>query len=74
MLDTPFPYFGGKSRIADKIWEVFGDVPNYAEQCKGQEQLVGCLPVIFVKLFVVHFKMCLALIKLSIAFCLNSGM
>lgn len=28
-LKSPFPYFGGKSRIASAAWERFGDVPNY---------------------------------------------
>lgn len=23
-LQSPFPYFGGKSRIADRVWERFG--------------------------------------------------
>ena len=34
-LQAPFPYFGGKRIIADKIWEAFGDVPNYAEPFFG---------------------------------------
>lgn len=29
-LDAPFPYFGGKSNVADIVWQRFGDVKNYA--------------------------------------------
>lgn len=31
VLKAPFPAFGGKSRIADRVWERFGDVRNYVE-------------------------------------------
>jgi hypothetical protein len=34
-LKAPFPYFGGKSKIAPLIWERFGDVPNYVEPFAG---------------------------------------
>jgi DNA adenine methylase len=34
-LKSPFPYFGGKSRVAAGIWERFGDVPNYVEPFAG---------------------------------------
>ena len=34
-LRAPFPYFGGKSRIAPLVWERFGDVPNYIEPFFG---------------------------------------
>ncbi len=34
-LRAPFPYFGGKSRIASVVWERFGDVPNYVEPFAG---------------------------------------
>lgn len=34
-LKAPFPWFGGKSRAADLIWERFGDVPNYVEPFAG---------------------------------------
>lgn len=34
-LKAPFPYFGGKSRIAHIVWERFGDVPNYVEPFAG---------------------------------------
>jgi hypothetical protein len=32
---APFPYFGGKSRVAYQVWERFGDVPNYVEPFAG---------------------------------------
>ncbi len=34
-LKAPFPYFGGKRRVASLIWERFGDVPNYVEPFAG---------------------------------------
>lgn len=35
VLKAPFPYFGGKSRVAAEVWERFGDVPNYVEPFAG---------------------------------------
>lgn len=34
-LKAPFPWFGGKSRVASIVWERFGDVPNYVEPFFG---------------------------------------
>jgi len=34
-LKAPFPWFGGKSRVADLVWEHFGNVPNYVEPFFG---------------------------------------
>ena len=34
-LRAPFPWFGGKRRVADVVWERFGDVPNYVEPFFG---------------------------------------
>jgi len=34
-LKAPFPYFGGKSKVADIVWDRFGDVPNYVEPFAG---------------------------------------
>lgn len=31
----PFPWFGGKSRVAHIVWERFGNVPNYVEPSFG---------------------------------------
>lgn len=35
MLTAPFPWFGGKSRVAHIVWERFGDVGNYTEPFFG---------------------------------------
>ena len=32
---APFPWFGGKSRVADIVWDRFGNVPNYVEPFFG---------------------------------------
>jgi hypothetical protein len=34
-LRAPFPYYGGKARIADVVWDHFGDTPNYVEPFFG---------------------------------------
>ena len=34
-LRAPFPWFGGKSRVAHLVWERFGDVPLYVEPFAG---------------------------------------
>ena len=34
-LKSPFPWFGGKSRVADLVWQRFGDPPNYIEPFFG---------------------------------------
>ncbi len=34
-LKAPFPWFGGKSRAADLIWQRFGAVANYVEPFAG---------------------------------------
>lgn len=34
-LRAPFPWFGGKSRVAPQVWERFGDVANYVEPFFG---------------------------------------
>ena len=34
-LKAPFPYMGGKSRIARVVWQRLGDVPNYVEPFFG---------------------------------------
>ena len=34
-LRAPFPYFGGKSTVAELIWQRFGNVPNYVEPYFG---------------------------------------
>ena len=34
-LAAPFPWFGGKRRVAPEVWQRFGDVPNYVEPFFG---------------------------------------
>lgn len=34
-MKAPFPWFGGKSRVAHLVWERFGNVPNYVEPFAG---------------------------------------
>ncbi len=34
-LRSPFPYFGGKSKVAPLVWSRFGDVRNYVEPFFG---------------------------------------
>ena len=34
-MKAPFPYFGGKSKIADKVWSALGDVGHYIEPFCG---------------------------------------
>ena len=34
-LRAPFPWFGGKRRVADIVWARFGDVPTYNEPFAG---------------------------------------
>ena len=35
MLTAPFPWFGGKSRVAPLVWERLGEVNNYVEPFAG---------------------------------------
>lgn len=42
-LRAPFPYFGGKSKVAPLVWERFGAVQNYVEPFFGSGAvLLGC--------------------------------
>ena len=34
-LTAPFPWFGGKSRVADDVWAALGNVDNYVEPFAG---------------------------------------
>lgn len=34
-IKAPFPWFGGKRRVAHVVWRAFGDVPNYVEPFFG---------------------------------------
>lgn len=35
MLHAPFPWFGGKRKVATDVWRAFGDVRNYVEPFAG---------------------------------------
>lgn len=35
VLKSPFPWFGGKSRVAHHVWAALGDVDNYVEPFAG---------------------------------------
>lgn len=43
-LKAPFPWFGGKSTVADLVWQRFGDVPNYVEPFFGSGAVLSLLP------------------------------
>ena len=34
-MKSPFPWFGGKSTVAQEVWDAFGDVRNYVEPFFG---------------------------------------
>lgn len=40
----PFPYFGGKAKIADLVWSRFGQVRNYVEPFFGSGAVLFCRP------------------------------
>ena len=44
VLKAPFPYAGGKSRIAAEVWARFGDCPNYVEPCLGSAAMLLARP------------------------------
>lgn len=43
-LRAPFPWFGGKSRVANLVWDRFGDVPNYVEPFFGSGAVMLARP------------------------------
>lgn len=43
-LKAPFPWFGGKSRVADLVWERFGDTVNYVEPFFGSGAVMLARP------------------------------
>ncbi|MFH1567797.1 MAG: DNA adenine methylase [Gemmatimonadota bacterium] len=43
-LKAPFPYFGGKRRVAHVVWARFGNVPNYAEPFFGSGAVLLARP------------------------------
>lgn len=44
MMQAPFPWFGGKSTVADIIWKRFGDAPNYVEPFFGSGAVLLARP------------------------------
>lgn len=44
-LKAPFPWFGGKSRVAGEVWDRFGDTPNYVEPFFGSGAVLLGRPV-----------------------------
>jgi hypothetical protein len=43
-LRAPFPWFGGKSRVAHLVWDRFGEVRNYVEPFFGGGSVLLCRP------------------------------
>ena len=43
-LKAPFPYFGGKSKVAEIVWDAIGDVPNYVEPFFGSGAVLLARP------------------------------
>lgn len=43
-LKAPFPYFGGKSSVAQIIWRFLGNVPNYIEPFCGSAAVLLARP------------------------------
>lgn len=41
---SPFPYFGGKSRVAGEVWKRLGDVRNYVEPFFGSGAVLFARP------------------------------
>jgi len=47
VLKAPFPWFGGKSVVADIVWEAFGNVRNYVEPFFGSGACLLARPTPF---------------------------
>jgi len=47
VLKAPFPYFGGKSTIANLVWERFGNVQNFVEPFFGSGAVLLNRPLPF---------------------------
>ncbi len=43
-LVAPFPWFGGKSRAADVVWQALGNVDNYVEPFAGSAAMLLARP------------------------------
>jgi len=44
MTKAPFPYHGGKSRVAELVWKRLGDVDNYCEPFMGSAAMLLARP------------------------------
>jgi DNA adenine methylase len=44
VLKSPYPYFGGKSRVAGLVWSRFGNPPNYVEPFFGSGAVLLARP------------------------------
>lgn len=44
-IQAPFPYFGGKSKVANEVWRRFGQVQNYVEPFCGSAAVLLANPV-----------------------------
>lgn len=44
VLKAPYPWFGGKSRVAHVVWKAFGDVPNFVDPFYGSGAVLLCRP------------------------------
>lgn len=47
LLRSPYPFFGGKSRVAREVWRRFGRVRNYVEPCYGSGAVLLGRPLSF---------------------------
>ena len=45
-LKAPFPWFGGKRKVADIVWKRFGRVDNYVEPFFGSGAVLLSRPVV----------------------------
>ena len=43
-LRAPFPYFGGKAKVADKVWAALGDPRHYIEPFFGSGAVLLARP------------------------------
>src|SRR5580704_17883390 len=44
VVKAPFPWFGGKSKVANLVWDRFGDVQNYVEPFFGSGAILLSRP------------------------------
>lgn len=45
-IKSPFPYYGGKAKVAVEIWRRFGDVKNYVEPFFGSGAVLLNRPIV----------------------------